>query len=361
MSLRTISLHAGLLLVVLGSAAIATEAIPTAQPALIAQLSPYSVPARQLHRRVQRNLARRLNVPIHSLQIVETTSEVWLDQCLGLSGPFQHCQSDEVRGWRITVASPQQTWVYRSDRTGQQLALEPLPGTVGFGTGDFSIDTSYRLLQTVSEQVGVPRSRLQIREVRAATWDGCLGIYAPGQACTDIALFGFQVLINDSRTTWVYHLNESGEQIAQNETASGASASLAISFMPAENLPEAIDRQVVFQSQLSGDLAGSVQRVVLMANGKLYREQFEPLSEQPTERKLIKTLTDNEVDTFRRQLAQHRFANFNRLRYLTEAAFADYPTVQLRTPSQSVEYIDLAIEELPSDLREIILLWNRLQ
>ncbi|NJM99398.1 MAG: hypothetical protein HC800_21690 [Phormidesmis sp. RL_2_1] len=364
MSLRTASLHASLLLFAIGSMTAATDTMSYASPAPAAMLAqaPNSVSSRLLHRRVRRDLASRLNVPAQTLQIVETTPEIWPDQCLGLARPYERCQTGEVNGWQVVVASPQQMWIYRSDRTGQRLKLEPLPGAPDFGTGDFSAVASQRLLQTVAEQVGVSQSRLQVLEVQSATWDGCLGVYVPDYACTMIALAGFRVLVSDGDKIWVYHLSENGEQIAQNTTASGASASLSVSFMPIEPPLEALDDQIVFQSQMSGDLTGSVQRVMLMADGKLYREQSEPLAGSALTRTLIKTLSAEEVEAFRDQLIQqHRFVNFHLLRYLSEAAFADYPTIRLQTPYQSVEYIDLEIEQLPADLRDVIALWNKLQ
>lgn len=345
-------------MVVMGGVIVTTHAasLPTITPT--AQLSTSPTPS--LHRRVQRDLANRLNVPPSSLQVVETTSATWPDQCLGLAQPNQRCQGGEVSGWRIQVASAQQMWTYRSDRTGQQLKLEPLTPTLELGTGDFSAETSRRLLQTVAQQVNVPRNRLRVLEVQSATWDGCLGIYEPDQACTMIALPGFRTLIADGETTWVYHLDETGEQIAQNSVASGAQTPLLVSFMPTENSPEILDSQIVFQSQIMGDFTGSVQRTVLMADGKLYREQTMPMNNTEPTRELIKTLSVEEVEAFRNQLAQQGFANFNHLRYLTEEAFADYPTVRLQMPYLNVEYIDLAIDQLPPNLQEIITLWDAL-
>ncbi|NEP16256.1 MAG: hypothetical protein F6J97_05045 [Leptolyngbya sp. SIO4C1] len=359
-SLRTVGLYASLL-VFTGGAAIAVQAVPD-QPARsltapMAQTSTNS-PSRLLQRRVQRDLASRLNVPISSVRVVEATPKVWPDQCLGLARPNERCRGGEVNGWQIQVASAQQMWTYRSDRTGQRLKLEPLVAAPDFGTGVFSADTSRRLLQTVAEQINQPVSRLQILEVQSATWDGCLGVYTPEQACTAIALAGFRTLITDGQTLWVYHLSEDGEQIAQNDTASGAQQPLLVSFIPHDTLTLA--DQVVFQSQLSGDLAGSVQKLILMADGRLYREQSQALSGNEPTRELIKTLSVEAVDDFRNQLDQHRFHNFNRLRYLSEAAFADYPTTRLQTPYASVDYIDLEVENLPPDLREMITLWETL-
>ncbi|NJK30487.1 MAG: hypothetical protein HC940_10225 [Acaryochloris sp. SU_5_25] len=197
--------------------------------------------------------------------------------------------------------------------------------------------------------------------MQPATWDGCLGIYrTPDQVCTMIALSGFRTLVTDGKTIWVYHLSENGEQIAYNEIASGAQAPVQVSFVTADSPTEELDSQIVFQSQLSGDLTGSVQRTVLMADGRIYRERSAPLSNSKPTRKLIKTLSTKEVETFRNQLAQQGFVNLSRMRYLTQEAFADYPTIRLQTPSVSVEYIDLAIKQLPPNLQKVIAQWEAL-
>ncbi|NEQ31397.1 MAG: hypothetical protein F6K04_10380 [Leptolyngbya sp. SIO4C5] len=364
---RTVSFYASLVLLVAGGSAIAAQAsslqsAPTSAIQLT-QTPANTSPVRLLTRRIQQDLAQRLNVSPSSLQIIEATPQTWPDQCLGLARPNERCQGGEVRGWQVQVASAQQMWTYRSDRFGTRLKLEPLAAAPDFGTGDFSIETSQRLLQAVAEQVNQPVDRLSVLEVQSATWDGCLGVYQPDLACTAIALAGFRTLVSDGQTVWVYHLSEDGEQIAQNPTASGGQLPLLASFMPVEESLSPDDDlgiEVVFQSQLSGDLAGSVQRTVLMADGQLYREQIRPLDGGQPVREQIATLSAEEVDAFRRQLEQHRFSNLNRMRYLTEAAFADYPTMRLQTPYASVDYIDLAIEQLPSDLKAVITLWDDL-
>ena len=360
MSLRPVSLYASLLLLAGQGAALAAPSASLSFPvSQIAQSLPTSL-SRLATRRVREDLASRLNVSPESLQIVEVTQQTWPDQCFGLGRPTQRCIDGEIRGQQVQIASAQQMWTYRSDRFGRRFKLEPLAAAPDFGTGDFSLETSRRLLQTVAEQVNKPVDSLQVLEVQAATWDGCLGVYMPDIACTAIAIAGFRTLITDGQTVWVYHLNETGEQIAQNETASGANSSLSVSFQPVGMTPEPGNDQIVFQSQLSGDLAGSVQKTVLTAEGQLYREQTNPLNGGQTMREDLKTLTAEEMQTFRNQLEQHRFANLNRLRYLTEAAFSDYPTLRLQASFASVEYIDLAVENLPPDLQAIIAAWDEL-
>lgn len=316
--------------------------------------------SRALSQKAQRDLAARLNVPAREIQILEVTAQTWPDQCLGLARPNERCMGGEVRGYRIQLASSQQQWAYRSDRTGRRLVMEPVAGGADFGSGDFSVETSRRLLETVSNDTGQSIRQLKILEVQGAVWNGCLGIFEPDRFCTEIAIAGFRTLISDGQQVWVYHLSEEGSQIAQNATASGAQLPLRVLFTPVDNPPPAIAETVVFQSQLSGDFAGSVSRVFLTTDGHIYREQTRPPGGGTPTRELIKTLSPEALARFQTQLQQQRFPNFNGLRYVTEAVFADYPTTSLQAPGIGVDYIDLEIDKLPADLKAIIATWESL-
>jgi len=317
-------------------------------------------PSRWMTRRVQRDLANRLNVAPRSLQVVETTAQTWPDQCFGLARPNERCMGGEIQGWQVQVASGQQMWTYRTDRTGQRLRLEPLLGTADFGRGDFSAEVSQQLLKTVAQQVQQPMANLTVLEVQAAVWDGCLGIFEPDTFCTQIAIAGFRTIVSDGQTSWVYHLSEDGTQIAQNVTASGAQRPISTLFAPIETERESeeLAPDIIFQSQLSGDLAGSVQTTALTADGTLYREQSSLRTGGAPVRTVIRQLAPAEVNAFQTVLQQQRLPNLNRMRYLTEAAFADYPTTRLEMPGTRVEYIDLEEESLPVSLKNVIAAWQ---
>ncbi len=376
-SFRTASFCAGLVILGSGTLTIFSERSADATPAFpsealstastasaVAQNQPSQTISRLLRRRIQRDLAQRLNVAPNTIAIVESTPKTWPDQCLGLARPTERCRGGEVRGWQVQAMSAQQQWVYRSDRTGQLLRLEPLAGTPEFGSGNLSAETSQRLLKAVSEQVNQPLTKLQILEVQPATWNGCLGIFEPDQACTQQAISGFRTIIGDGQTTWVYHLNENATQIAQNTTASGAQGEVKTTFVPLN--PESasepdLDPQIVFQSKVSGGLVAFVQTTTLSADGTLYSEQsqWRNGSNQPT-RTVIRQLSPAEMETFQNLLQKQRFPNLNHMRYLTQAALADYPMTQLQAPGIDVEYIDLEVENLPPDLRSIIADWQAL-
>lgn len=88
----------------------ATESSPT--------LSPEATEA------VLADLARRTQIPRDRLKIADATPETWANGCLGLAQPDEICTQALVEGWRIEVSDGNQSWVYRSDRTGQNLRLE---------------------------------------------------------------------------------------------------------------------------------------------------------------------------------------------------------------------------------------------
>lgn len=375
LSLRTVNFCASL--IILGGASTLIEstasassafALPTAvavDSSSVARM-PKAI-SRFLSRRIQRDLARRLHVSADDIAILETTPETWPDQCLGLARPNQRCMGGEVRGWRVQVASAQQQWVYRSDRLGQRLRIEPLAGAPEFGSGEFLTETGRLLLETVSERVDQPLAKLKILEVQPAVWSGCLGIFEPDQACTLQAIAGFRAVVSDGQAVWVYHLSENGDRIAQNATASGALSAVETTFIPLNLDPAPSDAEsgpdapIVFQSQVSGGLTGFVKTTTLRADGTLYQEESQWRNGgSPPTRIVIKTLSPAEIEAFQSQLQQLRFPNFNQLRYLTQAALADYPMTQLQMPGIIVEYIDLEIASLPSALQHVIAHWQAL-
>ncbi|NJN30198.1 MAG: hypothetical protein HC824_06970 [Synechococcales cyanobacterium RM1_1_8] len=204
-----------------------TVAIPLAQ----GQPSD-SGPSRSRLQALQRDLAQRLNIPPSAVQRREAVRVTWPDQCLGLARPNERCRGGELPGWRVRFSSPQQDWTYRTNLTGQQFQLEPLLGRDPSARGELTLSGSQRLLKVAAQQLQRPVSQLQILELQPALWNGCLGIFVPGQACTEIALFGFRALLTDGNTTWVYHLTEDATQIAHNATAGGANPQVSVSFFP---------------------------------------------------------------------------------------------------------------------------------
>lgn len=79
----------------------------------------------QLAQAVLQDLSRKVRIPVEKLKITSYTHKTWSDGCLGLPRRDEFCTQVLVPGWRITLSNNRQTWIYRSDRTGRVLRLEP--------------------------------------------------------------------------------------------------------------------------------------------------------------------------------------------------------------------------------------------
>jgi len=330
-------------------------------PVEVSQTRPADRPSRQIIRRVRLDLSERFNVPQQSLKLVNFNRETWSNGCLGLA-PNERCTSALVEGWRIEMTDGQQNWVYRTDLTAQVLRPEPPVDEAAIPA-----DVSEMVLAAIAKQVRVPVATLRIAESKLATWDGCMGIYEPGRFCTQIAISGWQMIVAGAKQSWVYHISEDGDRITQNTTASGSG--LVPTFATADESPFGQpEPNIVFRSIEAGGLAGRVTERVLTDDGTLYRQVRQPNQGQAISSRypqgvapvIEKRLSKSQVQQFQKLLEDQRFPNLNNLRYLSDAAFADYPTMTLQGLGRSVEYIDLEVERLPVALRSVIQAWNRL-
>ncbi|WOD40284.1 hypothetical protein [Nodosilinea sp. E11] len=209
-----------------------------------------------------------------------------------------------------------------------------------------------RILQTVAAEVNRPAAALRIADAETTTWDGCMGVYVPDQMCTMIAIFGLRVVVTDGDQSWVYHTQQNGENVVQNPTASGSRNGLIVDLIPTLD-PEPTPEGVVFRSVESGSLAGGQREVVLFSDGRLVHQTNDTVVAETR-------LSPEQVADFEQMLSQQRFPNLHRMRYITDAAFADYPTVRLSAGYLQTEYIDLALDDAPPALQAIVEAWSDL-
>ncbi|MBW4656003.1 MAG: hypothetical protein KME20_23620 [Kaiparowitsia implicata GSE-PSE-MK54-09C] len=358
-------LLSGLLLGAIAQPSIALPTAPQLSPRP-AESDPPQRPAaapsipRSIIWRMQRDVVERENLSRWDLQVHSQSRGVWRDGCLGLAADNEFCTLALVEGYRVELTDGNQIWAYRSDRTGQTIRQEP-ELVADLPSGDSrspEIDT--RILQTIANQLGEDAATLRIVESQPATWDGCMGVYEPNQACTMIAIFGARLIVANESQNWVYHIDQNGSRIVQNDTASAGHPSVMPSFIPEGNeLPTPGTEPVVFRSSISGGLGGVRIEKTLLESG-LLRTQTWRMGE-PTDAPIEETqLSLAQVNAFRQLLDEQRFGNFNRMRYITEAAFADYPTITFEGLGTTVEYIDLIQTELPPALQTVIEAWEQL-
>ncbi|MEM8611570.1 MAG: hypothetical protein AAGF93_06095 [Cyanobacteria bacterium P01_H01_bin.105] len=374
-AIQTTSLVASLMVSVSGTPAYALPSLPADAPL------PSTLPG-LVARRIQLDLARRLNVPTENIIIGTATPQTWNDQCLGLARPNENCTETETKGWRVDVESSQQRWVYRSDRAARRLYLEPLPNSTDFNQRDFSADISKTLLETVSQQVEQPIENLQILEVQAATWDGCLGVAEFDMACTQEAIPGFRVLVNDGpknrvgnlqrdswqenrefQREWVYHLNEDASEIVHNTTASDENGRTASWFRRSLEYPENLASEVIFQTRVRNDFSGRVHITTLMADGTL-REEF--ISLNPDDSAALEGIPPRQVShsaatEFGMLLQRQNFSNFHQMSYVNEDPYlATHGGFTLANAETIVE-ISAESEDLPASLQTILAAWQALR
>jgi hypothetical protein len=289
---------------------------------------------------------------IQNVNVVSFSEQNWPDGCLGLPRGKEGCTTAIVPGWRIIVSDRMQSWSYRSDRTGNILRLENPNRAV------LPQPIARKLIQKVARDNKTISSTLRITEVKAQEFGGCLDIYeGPNQICTANVISGWKAIVTSPNQSFVYHLNTDASRIVQNTTASGAKRSIRVSFESFGEV-EPIDNKIVFQSSSSGDLTGRMFRTVLTEDGKLTRYQSSPTARiAPI---LIKTLSRDQVNAFKKGLETQRFPNFNGLSYLTSAALADYPTTTYQGLYSSVQFIDLEKRDLPKSLKQVIINWEAL-
>ncbi|MGB6013337.1 MAG: hypothetical protein WBG32_01285 [Nodosilinea sp.] len=232
--------------------------------------------------------------------------------------------------------------------------MPPSSGDLGQVGDMLTPEVRDTILQTVAADVDRPVADLRVAAAEPATWDGCMGIYVPDQGCTMIAISGLRVVVTDGDRSWVYHTREDGQQAVQNPTASGSQNGLIPDFIPrVEGQPNETPEAYVFRSVVSGGRAGSQQVTTLLIDGRLLQTEGSTLIAQSQ-------LTTEQLAEFQQVLEDQRFPNLNRMRYITDAAFADYPTVQLSSQQSQTEYIDLAIDDAPPALQAVVEAWDTL-
>jgi len=75
---------------------------------------------------VFKEVSQQSGMQASQLRIVEVARQTWSDGCLGLGGSDTLCTQSLVPGWRVTVASGEQRWVYRTNESGSLVKLDEM-------------------------------------------------------------------------------------------------------------------------------------------------------------------------------------------------------------------------------------------
>ena len=210
------------------------------------------------------------------------------------------------------------------------------------------------VLRKAATDLGLPVRALSIVETESTGFDGCLGIYYPRQACTQIFIPGWRVILTDGKRGFVYHLDRTGNRILQNPTAT---AQIVPTFDSGDDLPP-LESDVVFRATVSGGFFPQTITTTLTQDGTITRLVMAPnIRSQPV---VIKKLTPQQVRAFQRLLESQRFPNLNRLAYPAPSGAADYQTTAFQALGTTVQFVDLEPFKLPRALNVTLRAWNTL-
>lgn len=326
-------------------------AVPSAAPALAQALPPQATLPNSVANRVIAQAAQQLGALRSQIRILTASPQTWPDGCLG--SPAGGCSTAITPGWYVMVSDGLQTVNYRTDSSGQTIRSEDkvlLPRAV-----------AQKLIAQVRRDAKAP---VEIVEVKSAAFDGCLGVYRPGQPCSKILLRGWQAVVKSPTQVYVYHLDQTGSRIAQNDTATAGKA-MTVSFQRwnegqvGGGQPPQIAAGVVFESSVTGGLIGSITTITLTEDGKLTRKVFGPPGVQSPPR-VLRRLSPQQLAQFKQRLNTARFVNLDGLSYMTTAALADYPTTSYQSQGTLLYFVDSEKRELPRSLQSVYADWQAL-
>lgn len=301
-----------------------------------------------------------LQQPISRLNIIQAQQQTWSDGCLGLGKPYEGCIRAVVPGWRVVVAAVGQTLVYHTDQTGSEVRLNENASQIN----------SQKLPQQVRDAVlrqAVQVSGLPIRELNIVAYkqkkfaNGCERPTFPN-ACDQILVSGWEVFVKSANriSPWVFLSDDSGSEIklASENRPNTNAGKLAPVPIPSNELPQPLDRNVVFRQISSGGLAGSTYETVLLNDGSLIRVRIGDAND--SERR-VRRISPQQVQQFQQLLANTKFAQFKNLSYPAPSGAADYITYTLTSPEGTIRYNNISQNQLPSNLRTVVKAWNRLR
>lgn len=215
-----------------------------------------------------------------------------------------------------------------------------------------------RVKQEIVKSYKIPANQLRITAAQTRTWDGCLGLPDPLALCTQIAISGWQVMVEAPQHRWVYHTTANGAQVRLNEAASliRQRSPLSIQFLPQDEIVATPEEDVLFKSVDQGGITGQTVITKLTKEGIISRQRVAPnIRSRPV---VVKRLTPQQVEAFLEQVQQTRFNHLMGLRYLPSRPGADLITTQINLGNAVVEYVDSTQAQLPPALQQVIEAWQ---
>ncbi|MEL6605580.1 MAG: hypothetical protein AAFP20_20410 [Cyanobacteria bacterium J06614_10] len=177
-------------------------------------LVPYTPLPDEVAQQVTQALATNIGVPVSEVGIERYSRETWSDGCLGLGGPAEGCLAALTEGWQVEAIHYETNGraFYRSDLAGEQIRRSEQ-------TQNLPPSIQSRLFELTREQFDSDADTLTVIEASPQLWNGCMGVAPPDAVCTEIAILGWRAVVSDGQQQWVYHTDNSGNDIRVAESS----------------------------------------------------------------------------------------------------------------------------------------------
>ena len=219
------------------------------------------------------------------------------------------------------------------------------------------------ILQDIQMRWRIPARNLSLSVAEVRTWDSCLGIPPVNGICAKIAIQGWQVVIQGQNRNWVYHIDNSGKRLAYNAIASQprpTAQSLMPKFVVENTIVPVIGENVIFQSATVTGHVRAYYATTLSENGVVMRRMLNRSDLPDSKPTVLKTLTPQQVQQFKKILASNRFSHFDRMSYFNnDAIAADAMSLQFSSFGRVTEYT-LSNQVIPKNLMTIADVWSEL-
>ncbi|ABA20698.1 conserved hypothetical protein [Trichormus variabilis ATCC 29413] len=299
--------------------------------------------------------ARQISgLPTRALSIVEFQPTNWVEGCEVSTFP-NPCDQILVSGWQVTVGAGNQRWVFVSNENGDRVRLATgsnpsanLPTSI---IDEVLADASNR------SRTKIAVSSRNITQAERVVWsNGCLDL--DGGVCTFAQVPGWRVTVTIGRERFVYHTDNNflvKFNRAASTTTGNVNSGQPIPISESE-LPPPLDRNVVFRSIASGGFTGRTYETILLNDGRLIRVQ---IGDGNGSERSVRRLSRQELQQFQQLLQRYR-GEFNNLRYPAPRSSADFITYTLTSQEGTVEYNDISVNSVPTNLQAVITAWNQI-
>lgn len=226
-----------------------------------------------------------------------------------------------------------------------------------------SRQTLRKIQLDIQKRSKLPLNQIKLVGAQARTWNGCLGLEKPNTTCIEIAITGFKVIMSGPNNRfWIYHVDESGNRLTLNTTASLPNHSgVPVPRFVERAVPTSGD-DVIFQSAMITGEALFYNAIELRSNGAnsyvLISRRIAPTMGKP---QVVKRLSAKQVQPFLNLLNQNSFRHFEGMSYFSSQQVAvDAPVFQLSSYGTVTEYTAGDQNHLPAKLRTIVQAWENL-